>query len=1476
MTTIQSSRWARYGVAVSVTLLALVARFWLDPYLEDRVPYATFFVAVFVAAWYGGLGPALCSLVLGGLLASYFFVWPYRPLLHGEIDRWISLGMFVFTGIAAALLSQSMRVARLRAEAHSQEVVGQRERFRVTLASIGDGVIVCDQAGRVVFLNAVAEQLTGWPLSDAQGQSLPSVFRIVNEDSRNTVENPALRALREGQIVGLANHTVLIARDGIERAIDDSASPIRTQQGRTVGVVLVFRDVSQRRRLEREQRRMAALVESSQDAIVGLDFDGRVKSWNHGAEELYGFTAEETIGRPLSATIVPAAFFEGLRRLLDRVRQGERVESFETVRIRKDGQRIDVSKRISPVENEQGRIVGASTIDRDITARKALERRRAARQATTHILAWAEDIDTAAPKILEAVAQALGWDVACFWTVQADAKVLRCEHLCSRGAIDVEPFEKATRRMQFGPGIGLPGRVWKNHNAVWIADVVDDADFVRTSQVQQAGLHGALACPIAVGDDFLGVVEFFSHEIREPDDDLLEMMATICGQIGLFMERRWVEQQLRRSEAELADFFENAAVGLHWVGPDGRVLRVNQAQLQLLGYSREEVIGRPVADFHVDKPLIEDILRRLESGQEVRDCEARLRCKDGSIRHVLIDSNGLWENGRFIHSRCFTRDITLRREAQREVQRSERLFRAMFEASGTGMVLADPSDGRFLRVNEKFCEITGYPAEELLQRTFLQLTHEDDRQKDWEDYQRMVGGEIPEYTVEKRYVRKDGQVIWIRANCVVTRDPEGQPQYDCAVIQDITQRKEVEEALREASLRKDELLISLRQSEEQFRLLSDTISQLAWLARPDGHIFWYNRRWYEYTGATPEQMDGWGWESVHDPEKLPGVLEKWRAALASGEPWEDTFPLRRHDGQMRWHLSRAIPLKDANGQVVQWCGTNTDITEQRRAEATASFLADASASLAGLLDYRSTLQKVARLAVPGFADWCALDLVEPDGTTQRAAIAHGDPRMIDLANRFYARRPPLPNDPHGVGRVLRTGKSELIREITQQHLQQITADPEYLRALGRLGLKSYICVPLMARSRLVGVLTFATTESGRLYGPEDLSVAEDLAYRASIAIENARLYQEIREADRRKDEFLAMLAHELRNPLAPIRTGLEVLSLEPHTHGETIALMQRHVEHLVRLVDDLLDVSRIIRGRIELRKEPVQVSSIIERSVEAVRPAIDERRQSLAVALPDEPIWLHADPIRMVQVIENLLNNASKYSNAGGAIELAVVRDDRQARITVRDNGVGIEPELLPSVFDLFTQDSRTLDRAQGGLGIGLTLVRRLVEMHGGSVSAQSEGPDRGSTFIVRLPIGTAAALPEPTVRDRASGQSRRVLVVDDNVGAARMLAALIGKLGDHAVDTAHDGPAALAKMDEFVPDLVLLDIGLPGMDGYEVGRRIRQNPSHRERMLVAITGYGQEEDRRRTREAGFDEHLVKPASLDDIENLLDHPKLNG
>jgi PAS domain S-box-containing protein len=859
-----------YGFALGALAVALLIRVLLTLVIGSALPFITIFGAVAVAVWLGGSRPAFLVAALGYIGCGLLLAPSGGGMFaFQELGGVAGLAAYTFTCGLITVIGEVAHASQVN------ERVG-RELLRVTFQSIGDAVITTDGEGRVLTMNPVAESLTGWSAAEASGKPLDAVFRIVHEETRRPADNPAEKALREGTVVGLANHTVLIRKDGSECHIDDSAAPIRDAYGDVSGCVLVFRDVTERRRVERTQadqltaaRLLASIIEFSDDGIVSKSLDGTIRSWNAGAERIFGYPAREVIGRHISLIIPPERIAEE-DAILANLSAGKLIDHFETERVRADGRRIMVSLTISPIKDEHGHVVGASKIVRDITRQREAEADR----------------------------------------------------------------------------------------AKFVTLVENSTDFIAMCDLQ------------------------------------------------------------------------------------GRPFFVNRAGLELVGLrDMEAARNTPVASFFF---------------------------------------------------------------------------------------------------------------------------------------------------------------------------PEDQP-----------------------------------------RVVN---------------------------------------------EFLPMVLREGRGEL------EIRF---RHftTGEARWMAYKVVTLPDASGRPVAFATVSQDVTERRK-------------------------------------------------------------------------------------------------------------------------------------------------------------LTDDLR----------RLAADLSEADRRKNQFLAMLAHELRNPLAPISNAARALRTGVRD-GQSVeaasALLERQVSQMSRLVDDLLDMSRITQGKIELRKERVTLAPVIEQAVEMVRGFCDTMNHQLTVTLPSAPVQLSADPARLAQVVGNLLNNACKFTNKGGRISLTATEEGDEIVIRVRDNGIGIAAEELPRLFDLFSQVESSLDRSREGLGIGLTLVRSLVELHGGTVSVHSDGLDRGTEFTVRLPHGHHELTPDqPAPVKVLQRGKRRVLIVDDSEDGALSLAMLL-EIEGHEPHVVHDGFSALEAAERLRPDVVFLDIGLPGLNGYEVCRRMRRAPGGKDLMIVALTGFGQAEDRQRSHEAGFDAHLVKPAGHADLVALL-------
>jgi PAS domain S-box-containing protein len=695
-------------------------------------------------------------------------------------------------------------------------------------------------------------------------------------------------------------------------------------------------------------------------------------------------------------------------------------------------------------------------------------------------------------------------------------------------------------------------------------------------------------------------------------------------------------------------------------------------------------------------------------------------------------------------------------------------------------------------------------------QSLLELVHP----ADWDRVQTAVElarkGESP-YDLEYRLATASGEIRWVVDRARFRNEPQTGQQHLTGVCIDITDRKRA--------------VLALRDSEARFRLLADSMPQIVYVLDREGKASYVNRQWQEYTGL--ETMNAELLALVAHPDDVEGLENSWRTAFAMEAPFSASFRWRRaSDGAYRWFLTRAIPQYDEGGEIAQWFGTSTDIDDQKRAE---------QAAREGERRYRAIGEAI------DYGVW----IYEP-----RSQNLYLSQSLLDLLG--ITRDECQGND---WTKYLHPDDAERTRAAWAECLARgSTWDVEH-RFRGRDGQWH----PILGRGVPV------RDETG------------EITSWVGINLDISRLKQaeeKLREADRRKDEFLAMLAHELRNPLAPIRNAVQLLNLSPTADPliETAReMIGRQIEQLVRLVDDLLDVSRITSGKLQLRKMPTALADIMRIAIETSQPLIEADQHELDVDLPREAILIDGDQARLAQVFSNLLNNAAKYSPPGSHIRLAAQRRGNQIEVSVRDDGVGIAPEVLPHVFNMFAQAERSLHRSQGGLGLGLTLVKRLAEMHGGSVEAHSAGQGQGSEFLVRLPLlvsNTRPRIPpvEPQRVERAV--QRKVLVVDDNKDAAESLAMLLRALGNE-VHTAHDGLAAVEAAESFQPEVALLDIGLPKLNGHDAARRIRQLPRGSDITLVALTGWGQDEDRRRSQEAGFDQHLVKPIDLATLRKLL-------
>ena len=998
---------------------------------------------------------------------------------------------------------------------------------------------------------------------------------------------------------------------------------------------------------------------------------------------------------------------------------------------------------------------------------------------------------------------------------------------CVRALSGFEALEKILKGGEFAVillDVNMPGmdgfevaRLMREHPRVEKTPIIfitavhgSDVDRLRGYEV---GAIDYISVPVA--PEILRSKVAILVEIYQRKSELQEINRALAEARGQMLEQHALALAVHQSErdtiqAEYAAIFEHPGTVVtvfeaerseqgmvqEWV-----CRNANSTALKYFARSREDVIGHRLSQIAPERAArgMEVFSRALHSGQPVRYetlwCGTELLVTVFRIGPDRIASSGV--------------DITDRKNAEAALRNSERRHRALIENAPVA-VSHNAMDGRFEYVNQAFCDLLGYTADELCMRTWQDVTHPDDIAVDRSLAGDVVAKRASHYTMEKRYLRMDGQAVWVSLFGNFVLNDDGVPVQGVAVVVDITQRKRAEQALRDSEQR---LLLAKRAAQlgtHDFDVLS-------------GSIKW-DERTCELWGVPPQAPVSYEVfiQGVHpeDRTRTQAALERALDPHGDGRYFCVYRVINRVDQSIRW-IEATAQVFFQDGRAVRLVGTVQDVTDRTLAS---ERLTDSEARI------REIANNIDQFAWTcnelGLASWYNDRWYDYTGTTLEEMQGQGWQKLID---------------PEHLPRLLRTVRDCMSRGMAWEDTYPIRGkDGTYRWFLSR-------AVPIR-------------DETGRVkrwFGTN------------TDVTELRKLQEALRAADRRKNEFLAMLSHELRNPVAPIASAAEALAhlVSDQQQRSLVDIVRRQAISLSRLLDDLLDVARITQGRIELHREVISVDTCLALALETTQPLIREKSHTVKVTHAGSPIYVDADRIRLAQCVVNLLTNAAKYTERGGEIRVHSYADDADAVIEVMDTGAGISSALLPHIFDLFAQGERALDRSLGGLGVGLAVCKQLIEMHNGSVSARSAGPGQGATFVLRLPRASHA--PQASAGgDVSNPPSLRILIVDDNEDAADALAMIL-KLEGHEIRTAYSAEFALAELPAFAPHLALLDIGLPGMTGYELAQRMRAVPGSSSLRLIAVSGYGQAQDRARSRAAGFDAHLVKPVLIEDLVPIL-------
>ncbi|MFO0877449.1 MAG: PAS domain S-box protein [Gemmataceae bacterium] len=1557
-----------YGGAVLATALAVFVRWLLDPWLGDRVLFAPLFAAVAFAVWLGGYRPGLLAVSLGLLAWGLLFVTLGVDTPRNLIDL---LTYLATSGILVAF-GEAFHIARRHSETHQQRLEDEaaqrqraeadnqqlhhqlRERVRelqTLLDILPVGVWQADPACQRIIGNRAAYAMLGMTEGSNASVTGPEAgasqgFRcVVDGKEVPPSELPMQRVARTGQPVHGYEHDVVFD-DGTIKTVLCNVAPLMNGDQQVQGVIGAYADITERKRAERETAnlglRLQSLVDNTPLAVVEWDADFRISRWSRRAEELFGWSAGEVVGKRVSEfrwihEDDEARVTEAVARLLDpsttfvpcrnrnRTRTGETVlmEWYNTV-----------------LHDESGRIVAVLSLGLDVT-----EQARAEEELGRRV----EEVETLMEFFPIAVIRAEDAECRRVTGNPAAHKLLRVQagnNLSKTPTADLPP--PAYRTLQNGqevPPERLPMQYACRHGVE-----VRDTEFQILFEDGDSRHIYCYATPLFDrGGQVRGCV-FAALDIT-----------------GL----KQAQEALQTRTAELEALLSSAPLGFAFFDRSHRYLRVNEQLAAINGIPVEAHIGRTITELlpvnaRVVKPIVDQVFA---TGKAVADLEVagETPARPGERRHWLTTFYPVRGEHGVVAVGATVMEITDRKRAEEALREQEERLRLAVEATGVGIYDFDPVTRRQV-FSDQARAIWGFPpGTELTPEVVLEAIHPDDR--DWvraAAEASLAPQAEGRFEVRHRIVRPDGEIRWVQVSGRTTTSC-------CCGMRSIGTMLDVTEAERSER--------QLRASEERFRLAAEAVNGLIYDHDVRTGMVWRSQGLLALTGYNPEEAEPtarwwvnlWHTDDVRDGDRL--ARDVYQGAISA---FEHDYRVRHRDGHYVQVWERGRILRDEEGKPIRVIGCTVDVTERKQRERQLAeanrrlqeslalldvFLGTAPVGLCFLdtsfryVRVNDTLARLNGLPVEAHlgrtiqevlpALWSAIaphlrrvqETGQPVANVEvRAAVPSRGPDEGVWLSSYYPIR--LGADLIGYGIVAQDvtdakRAEESLRASQRAEQERATELETLLRAAPTLiwiahdpacrsitgNAASYQVLGMTEGTNVSATADGALARPFREYRngvpvpPGDLPIqrasatgrpveGEELSFHFAdgtvrhfygnavpiltaegavrgcvaafmdiTALKNAQ--QALKEADRRKDEFLATLAHELRNPLAPVRHAIQILHLRESPSEEVVwarDMIDRQIQQMTRLIDDLMDVSRIARGRLELRKERIELAKVVQGAVETSRPLIEKQQHALALALPPEPIYLDGDLTRLAQVFANLLNNAAKYTAPGGHIWLTAERQGGEVVVSVRDTGEGIPPDMLPRVWEMFTQVGRTLQHSQGGVGIGLHLVQRLVEMHGGRVEAHSEGVGKGSEFLVRLPLLIEPSLqPTPTAGENhltGSAVSLRILVADDNRDAAESLALLLRILG-HDIRTANDGAEAVQVADAFRPEVILLDIGMPKLNGYDAARQIRQRDWSRGTLLIAVTGWGQEEDRHRSEEAGFNHHTVKPVDPQALIKLL-------
>jgi PAS domain S-box-containing protein len=1151
------------------------------------------------------------------------------------------------------------------------------------------------------------------------------------------------------------------------------------------------------------------------EAVIIVDSQEQIVYLNPTAERQYDISASDSLGHPLSHIhrhiwLNP----EDEKVAYDTLRESGNWRG-ENIHLKNNGEQIYVESTVSVLRDSDKKAIGMLGIIRDITKRKRQEMKdEFLAEISTHF-----NHLSSPNEIMRIVGEKLSdfLNVSRVFFVEINQERNLSSVLYDWCPNKLPSTVGSYQLEEYGSKTFL--QKLKKGKTVVINDInTDPITSAASEKFKALQIGSSLNAPYLKKGELKFLLAIQHRAAYKWREDEIELMRDLSGRVWTLLEGARAEQALRESEERYRRLFNSIDEGfciLEMIFDDNEkpvdyiFVEGNPVFEQLTGL--KNAIGKTAREM---VPDLEDFWfetygRVALTGEAIRfenqsepmnrwfDVHASRFGDETSRRVALVFNN-----------------ITARKQAEHALQASETQKREILESISDGFFALD-EEWKYSYVNPAAEKILFNESGSLLGKTI------------WEVYPGLIGSEF-----ECVYRRVADERIPL---AITSYYPDHERWYEVnafpaakgltVYFRDVTGIKQAEERLRE--------------SEHELRSLADSISQLAWMAEPDGFIFWYNRRWYEYTGTTAEEMTGWGWEKVQDPEFLPEVLKRWKNSIADGKPFEMEFPLKGADGIYRWFLTRANPVRGSSGKIIRWFGTNTDIDQMRNMS---NALAKSERQLQQLAD-----------AMPQVV-WIA----EADGTViyynQRAAELSGIEQTTD---RTWKWEPALhPDDLQTTIEAWETAVREE-KPYSKEHRIKMK-DGSFRWHLSR----SFPAFDEMG-------------DISKWYG-----TATDIHQIKEAEAEREHLLEEVKAANRAKDEFLAVLSHELRTPLNTIYGWTQMLQkggFDRERISKAIEIIARNVRLQNTLIEDLLDVSRIISGKMRLEPENLSLVSIIQSAIDAALPAAEKKQITIEAKLDSEADEIFGDRHRLQQIISNLLTNSLKFTPSAGVITIELKRAADTALISVSDTGIGITPDLLPHIFDRFRQANASSKRKFGGLGLGLTIVKHLVELHSGTISAFSNGENKGAVFTIEFPLQPQRITYADLKHSIDIGENdlkipkllagAQILIVDDDPDSLDLLCFALKQQGADVI-CCDSGHKALEQFQSRKFDLLISDLGMAEIDGYDLVRQLREQENYAGNKLIpaiALTGYVSTEDRKRVLLAGFQIHLAKPANLEEL-----------